>query len=101
MTDLDRAEILRRFEAGEDENDIWFDPKWSVSFADIQAVLRAELARRKEAQEIAMGLFHQACAVHPLDDHPRYDHECTSAYEEAQEYLIDIGRVKPEECVRI
>ena len=50
-------------------------------------------------QDLVFEMFRQGCYL--LDTAPpRYDHECTSVYEEAQTYLTSIGRVKPEECVR-
>ena len=91
---------------------------WLAMDADDQDVMhwayiaaaRRELARvRAErdkaqtdlnaAQDLVFELFRDGCYL--LDTAPpRYNHGCTSVYEEAQKYLINIRRVKAEECVR-
>ena len=51
-------------------------------------------------------MFIQACTVerHPMEDvglnAPKYDHCCMGTYEEVQEYLLERGFIKEEECVR-
>ena len=45
--------------------------------------------------DMIFGLFNQACRVKN-----GYDHMCISIYEEAQEFLIEMGRIKKEECYR-
>ena len=45
--------------------------------------------------DMIFDLFNQACRFKN-----GYDHMCISTYEEAQEFLIEIGRIKQEECFR-
>ena len=60
------------------------------------------LGELEAAQDLVFELFNQACNLWRMgDQRPRYDTFCESTYEDAQAYLINIGRVKPEECVRI
>lgn len=48
-----------------------------------------------EMAELILDLFSQGTLL----DHKHYNHMCISAYENAQEWLIKHGLVKPEECV--
>ena len=45
--------------------------------------------------DMIFDLFNQACRFKN-----GYDHMCISIYEEAQEFLIEMGRIKQEECIR-
>ena len=49
--------------------------------------------------DMIFGLFNQACRLETSDGYI-YDHMCLSIYQEAQEFLIEMGRIKEEECVR-
>lgn len=61
---------------------------------------------RDEARALVLEMFRSACATNnsylrAVEGKPwRYDHQCTSTYEEAQAALISWGLVKREECVR-
>ena len=59
----------------------------------------------EDAKEIVLDLYTQACLIHPnSSDDPirefQYDNQCMSAYEYAEEKLIEWGEIKPEQCVR-
>jgi hypothetical protein len=60
--------------------------------------IRSELL---EVQSLVFELFKSHCwdASAPAGE-PSFDHMCNSTYEDAQEYLLRVGIIKPEECVR-
>ena len=47
------------------------------------------------ANDLILDLFAQGCR-----NGDKYDHLCISSYENAQDYLIERGMIKPEECSR-
>lgn len=54
-----------------------------------------------EARDLVMDLFRQACWVTPpSSDRAGYDHQFMGTYEEAQRYLLEVGMITPEECLR-
>lgn len=59
----------------------------------------------EDAKETVLALYTQACLIHPnSSDDPiqefQFDNQCMSAYEYAEEKLIEWGEIKPEQCVR-
>jgi hypothetical protein len=56
----------------------------------------------KEARQEMFDLYHQACCVEISQDgtYARYDNQCMSCYEYAEEKLIEWGLLKPEQCLR-
>lgn len=60
---------------------------------------RADLLQQEltKANEMILCLFDQS-AYDTQDS--KYDHMCISTYESAQEYLIERGLIKAEECSR-
>lgn len=56
----------------------------------------------KEAREEVFDLYHQGCCVEISQDgtYARYDNQCMSAYEYAEEKLIEWGLVEPEQCLQ-
>lgn len=52
--------------------------------------------------DILESCFNQACQVRWDEkmDLPIFDHMCISSYENAQQALIELGRIKPEQCTR-
>jgi hypothetical protein len=44
-------------------------------------------------QELVFSLFDQACNIEGI-----YNHDCISCYEEAQRYLISIGKINKVDC---
>ena len=49
------------------------------------------------AEELLKACFNQACGER--NDYT-YDHMCLSAYESTQDYLIEYGLIKKDECSR-
>lgn len=56
-------------------------------------------ARLTIAQEHVLEMFAQSCADTERDKF-KYDHQCISAYEDAQAYLIEQKLIKAEDCRR-
>ena len=56
----------------------------------------------RDARELVLDLFVQACSTHrsSTDTETKYDNECMSTYEYAQEKLIEWGMIKKEDCIR-
>ncbi len=53
-----------------------------------------------EIVESLSDCFNQACREDKGEQNPKYDHMCLSAYENAQDLLIKLGKIKEEECSR-
>ena len=51
-----------------------------------------------EMIELIYDLFNQGCRFESMKPDSIYDHMFISAYEEAQAFLIKVGRIKAEEC---
>jgi len=54
-----------------------------------------------QEQELIFNLFAQACEGAGSDGKVKYDHYCMSVYEHAQDYLIEEGIIKEEDCIRL
>jgi hypothetical protein len=54
----------------------------------------------KEARGEMFDLFHQECCCELVDGAAKYDNQCMSCYEYAEEKLIEWGLLKPEQCLR-
>ena len=64
----------------------------------------------KEARSEMFDLYHQACCVEQsyrvlpglpdTDNLSKYDNQCMSTYEYAEEKLLEWGLLKPEQCLR-
>ena len=66
---------------------------WESSGKD-QQIIELE-AERDRLRDVVYDLFNQGC-LSPTD---MYDHRHISAYEDTQELLLELGKIKPEECV--
>lgn len=63
------------------------------------AAEEALISMLEDAQEAVFDCFNQACSG-PETEYGKYDHMCLSAYENAQDLLIQWGKIKPTECQR-
>lgn len=55
----------------------------------------------KDARSEMFDLFHQACCVEYVKDgDSKYDNQCMSCYEYAEDKLIEWELLKPEQCLR-
>lgn len=56
----------------------------------------------KDARDLVMTVFNQACQYswNKEKDWAEFDHLCISAYQEAQDKLLEWGMIKPEQCLR-
>mgnify|MGYP003387018061 CR=1 FL=1 len=97
---LELADVALRFEPS-------FKKDFNNHFVrDLGQSIRTLVAMLEESQEVVWDVFNQSCQINhygikELNDHEfLYDHMHLSAYEGAQDYLIKIGRIKPEECSR-
>ena len=90
-SERDKAELRSREAARCYEADIG---KLKDACEETQADLEA-------AQDLVFEMFGQAHGIIKNNGMHGYDHFCESVGEQIQRYLISIGRVKPEECVRI
>jgi len=61
-----------------------------------QTARKQTSTRISELLDVIQGLFQQTCGT--ADG--RFDHACMSTYEEAQQILLDSGRVQRDECLR-
>jgi hypothetical protein len=67
---------------------------------------RAEISRLLKRNEVLaealLDVFNQACQTHtdPISMDATYDHMCLSAYERAQDLLIENGLINKKQCVR-
>ena len=52
------------------------------------------------AEELLKACFNQACGERNDKNPYQYDHMCLSAYESTQDYLIEHGLIKKDECSR-
>lgn len=61
--------------------------------------VRSELL---EVQSLLLQMFQAHCWMNSdaPGEVPKFDHLCNSTFEDAQEYLLRVGIIKPEECVR-
>ena len=72
--------------------------KLALKKDELKALGYIKADRLKEAQEIALDLFQQACYCEQKGF--IYDHMCLSANENAQAYLIENDLIKESECSR-
>ena len=54
----------------------------------------------QEARAELFDLYHQECYSGPVDGIAKYDNQCMSCYEYAEDKLIEWGLLKPEQCLR-
>lgn len=70
--------------------------------AYVKDVVLPEMRKQeKEQDELILELFMQGCTMDTDFEGRKYDHLYIGAYEDAQEYLLKKGIIKPENCYRI
>ena len=52
----------------------------------------------EEMIELIYNLFNQSCRFESMKPDSIYDHMFISVYEEAQAFLIEVGRIEKDEC---
>lgn len=67
----------------------------SLSLGADEHALRVKL---KEAQDMVLDVFNQACGRYKYGEPPTYQHGFLGAYEDAQYKLIEWGMIREDQC---